>query len=55
MTEGSKKKRVFFLVEGKNDTYIKNIEKDYRIVRTKGSDLCAADALYGFTAEYQDD
>lgn len=35
MTEGSKKKRVFFLVEGNNDTYIKNIEKDYRIVRTK--------------------
>lgn len=35
MTEGSKKKRVFFLVEGKNYTYIKNIEKDYRIVRTK--------------------
>lgn len=45
MTEGSKKKRVFFLVEGKNDTYIKNIEKDYRIVRTKNP-TCALQMRY---------
>lgn len=45
MTEGSKKKRVFFLVEGKNDTYIKNIEKDYRIVRTKDP-TCALQMRY---------
>lgn len=45
MTEGSKKKKVFFLVEGKNDTYIKNIEKDYRIVRTKDP-TCALQMRY---------
>lgn len=45
MLEGSKKKRVFFLVEGKNDTYIKSIEKGYRIIKTKDP-TCALQMRY---------
>lgn len=44
MTEGSKKKSIF-LSRRENDTYIKNIEKDYRIVRTKDP-TCALQMRY---------